>query len=123
MTFKIREATKADMPRIVKMTADAFLEENIFGQLMHPYRYEHRDDYEFYFLCRQRANWWDYNHTLLVATVQEVIDGKEQEYIVGVGEWEKQGNQAWAIPWWDPSEFPFLSTSPILPPPPQRKGC
>lgn len=98
----IRPARYADLPAIAAINRVAFKDCELFGDLMHPLRDKFPDDYTQFWVRRTRENWWDYSRVWYVATTTEYIDGKEQEVVAGVAEWELQGSVRPAMAWWDP---------------------
>ncbi|KAF2804275.1 uncharacterized protein BDZ99DRAFT_452160 [Mytilinidion resinicola] len=97
----IRPARYADLPAIAAVCAVA-LEDELWGDLMHPLRAKFPTDFAQFWLRRTRENWWDYTRVWYVATTTEYIDGKEQEVVAGVAEWELRGSVQPAMAWWDP---------------------
>ncbi|KAL6890074.1 acyl-CoA N-acyltransferase [Trichoderma evansii] len=85
----LRDARYSELPRIAHVLAQAFWEDNLFGQLIHPHRNEYPDDVDLYWLRRARVNFWDYRRRWLVATDK---DKSGQEVIVGIAQWERLGD-------------------------------
>jgi hypothetical protein len=81
----IRDARSSDFPEMEKVCAAAFLDEELFGVLMHPHRYEYPDDFAGFFLRSFQMHWYDYNRKFLVSVDSDT--GK----ILGVAHWERQG--------------------------------
>ncbi|OCK80860.1 acyl-CoA N-acyltransferase [Lepidopterella palustris CBS 459.81] len=98
----IRPATWADLSAISSLCAGSFQDDELFGEMMHPLRKEYPVDFEQYFVRRNRVNWWDYTHVWYVATTTDIVDGKEQEVVAGIAEWELQGTVSTKLAWWDP---------------------
>ncbi|KAF2499143.1 acyl-CoA N-acyltransferase [Lophium mytilinum] len=97
----IRPARYADLPAIAALCSIA-LEDELWGDLMHPLRAKFPADYAKFWLRRTRENWWDYTRVFYVATTTELTDGRKQEVVAGVAEWELQGSVQPAMAWWDP---------------------
>jgi len=97
----IRPARFSDIPAIAALCAVA-LEDELWGDIMHPLRDKFPDDYAQFWVRRTRENWWDYTRVWYVATTTEFIEGKEHEVVAGVAEWELQGSVQPAMSWWDP---------------------
>ncbi|KAM0453173.1 hypothetical protein ACHAPV_009129 [Trichoderma viride] len=87
--IQLREAGYLELPRIAHILAQAFWEDNLFGQLIHPHRNEYPDDVDLYWLRRARVNFWDPRRRWLVATEK---DKSGQEVVVGIAQWERLGD-------------------------------
>jgi GNAT superfamily N-acetyltransferase len=84
----VRLATPQDEPAIGAVCTAAFFEEELFGQLIHPHRYQYPDDVKIYWHLRTRKAFQDPRKIIVVATVTE--DGAEK--IIGQATWERQGD-------------------------------
>lgn len=87
--IQLRDAHYSELPRVAHILAQAFWEDNLFGQLIHPNRNEYPDDVDLYWLRRARVNFWDLRRRWLVATNK---DKNGQEVVVGVAIWERLGD-------------------------------
>jgi hypothetical protein len=84
----IRKARRGDLRAIAEIQAAAFLNEELFGQLMHPRRHEYPEDFIKYFERRVWGHWFDTHRTIIVS--EDPTSGK----VVGVADWERQGKNA-----------------------------
>lgn len=100
----LRDARYSELPEIAHVMAQAFWEDNLFGELIHPHRNEHPDDVDLYWLRQARVNFWDYRWKWLVAVTK---DDSGQDVIAGIAQWARLGEggrklECWAL---DPREF------------------
>jgi hypothetical protein len=84
----IRKAHRGDLRVIAEVLAAAFLNEELFGDLMHPKRHEYPEDFIRFFEHRIWTHWFEYQRTILVS--EDPVSGK----VVGVADWERQGENA-----------------------------
>jgi hypothetical protein len=84
----IRLATPSDEPAMALLLATAFFDESLFGPVIHPYRHDYPDDVKIFWSERLRKAWQTRNEKLFVATTT----GKEEEKVVGVAVWQRQGD-------------------------------
>lgn len=101
----VRLATFADLPAIARCWYHAFFDDEIIGEMMHPYRKEYPEDVYWFLLRGIRERFWDWRHQLIVVTVH--VDGKER--IAGAADWRRVGDggkqrELW---WADPREYLF----------------
>ncbi|KAH8668840.1 acyl-CoA N-acyltransferase [Xylariales sp. PMI_506] len=75
--IEIREAQYSDLPRAAHVLAQAFGPDNLFGELIHPYRKEFPNDSDLYWLRRIRVDYWNFRDKLFVATTKEEESGNE----------------------------------------------
>jgi GNAT superfamily N-acetyltransferase len=110
----LRFAKPQDEDAMVSVIAAAFFNEALFGDAIHPRRHEFPDDTKIFWHAKVRASFRDPRSTVIVATTTE----DEQEKIVGVAAWKRQGDdegakkvmEAWNDP--GPDAFPpLLSTN------------
>lgn len=99
----IREASYWDLPQIAHVLAKAFWDDNIFGDLIHPYREKFPDTMALYWLRKARVKFWNYRWKFIVAVDK---DSSGNEIVVGCAQWERMGRggkqmDCW---WFDPSE-------------------
>ncbi len=107
----LREARYADLPAIAHVMAQAFWQDNLFGEHIHPHREQYPDDVDLYWLRRARVSYWDYRAQWLVA-VSKSEDGGE--VIAGAAQWSRLGDggrklECWAL---DPRMFFFFDMFP-----------
>jgi hypothetical protein len=88
----IRLATPSDEPAMALLLATAFFDESLFGPVIHPYRHDYPDDVKIFWSERLRKAWQTRNEKLFVATTTAGENGKEEEKVVGVAVWQRQGD-------------------------------
>lgn len=100
----IRDASHGDLPRIAHVLAQAFWDDNLFGDLIHPHREEYPRDMKLYWLRRSRISFWDYRWKLLVAVDK---DDRGREVVVGCAQWSRLGEGAKKMECWrlDPRTY------------------
>jgi hypothetical protein len=81
----IRTARQSDLRAMAEVAAAAFVDEELFGRLMHPHRKEYPEDFILFFKRKFLRHWYDSNHYFLVGLHK--VSGK----VVAVAEWERQG--------------------------------
>jgi hypothetical protein len=86
----IRFAQYADLPAISRVMGQAFFDDSLFGDIIHPHRTKHPKDVDLYWLRRAYADYWNYRWRWLVAVVKEPTTGKD--VVVGVAAWERLGS-------------------------------
>lgn len=122
---RTRLARHSDLPRIVRILADSFCEEEL-NQKIFPYRHQYYADFmrAWRFKCQER--WWDYSRVFVVSTTTTTDDDgssdedsesdnekgraiarrKGREVVTGVAEWQRVGlgwERLWRCwGWWDP---------------------
>lgn len=98
----IREAELRDIRAIAELTAAAFIDEELFGELMHPHRHEHPEHFVAFFERRTRTHWFEHKRAILVSLDPE--SGK----VVGAADWERQGEgaQKRELARFDPRPYP-----------------
>jgi len=84
----IRKARRGDLRAMAEVLAAAFFNEELFGELMHPHRHEYPEDFVNFFERRIWSHWFEYQRTILVS------EDPESGKVVGVADWERQGNNA-----------------------------
>lgn len=93
----IRNATPSDFHEMAQVAAAAFMDEELFGELMHPHRHSYPSDFVAFFERLIWGRYWDWNCRYLVS-----IDSKSQR-MLGIAMWERQG--APVLGKWDPREL------------------
>lgn len=71
---------------MAEVAAAAFMNEELFGELMHPHRKEYPEDFILFFERKFWSHWYDPNHHFLVGL--DKVTGK----VVAVAEWNRQGS-------------------------------
>jgi len=79
----IRQAHYGDLRPAAEVAAAAFTDDSLFGELMHPHRHEHPEDFIRYWEHEIRIKWLQPKYTVLVA----VEDGDQ---VVGLAIWERE---------------------------------
>ncbi|MCJ1286153.1 hypothetical protein MMC26_005498 [Xylographa opegraphella] len=100
----IRVARLSDLFTISSIFAAGFYNEEVVGDLMHPYRAQHHQDYLAYWRRKCWVRWCDYSRVFAVSFEQDGNEGKE--VLTGVAEWQRVGlgwERVWGV-WgtWDP---------------------
>ncbi|KAF2198017.1 acyl-CoA N-acyltransferase [Delitschia confertaspora ATCC 74209] len=110
----IRLAKYTDIPAIAHVCAKSFYDDELFGDMMHPFRAEYPEDYEQFYVRRFRENWYDWSHVIWVATT---CDKEGKVIVAGVAEWELmgragKGREYRKLGGWNPGmAFPNLGSS------------
>ena len=91
----IRKAMRSDVRAMAETAAAAFMDEELFGELMHPYRKEYPEDFVRYWEGKFASHWHDPKHHFLVG-----LDGKTGK-VVAVADWDRQGLSGAASTWSD----------------------
>jgi len=79
----IRQANYSDLRPAAEVAAAAFLEDELFGELMHPYRHQYPQDFIHAWQQDLRAKWLQQVYVFLVAVDD---NGK----VVGLATWERE---------------------------------
>jgi hypothetical protein len=86
----IRSARYGDLPSIARVMGQAFFDDSLFGDIIHPNRAKYPQDVNLYWLRRAYVDFWNYRWIWLVAVVQDVTSG--EDIVVGVAQWERLGS-------------------------------
>jgi hypothetical protein len=86
--FSIRPARYSELPEIAAVLTAAFWEDELFGNIIHPYRAEYPEDNRLYWLRRARVNWWDWSQRYMVSVAK---DGSGRDVITGAALWARIG--------------------------------
>ena len=99
---RVREAHFSELPQIARILTEAFWDNDLFGETIHPHRKQHPRDNDLYWLRRAQVNWWDPTHCFLVSVT---TDAKGNEIITGAAQWVRlgSGNAPMKRFWFDPS--------------------
>jgi hypothetical protein len=62
----IRKARKSDLQAMAEISAAVFMDEELFGDLMHPHRKEYPEDFILFFKRKFLSHWYDSNRHFLV---------------------------------------------------------
>lgn len=106
----VRLARLSDLDAAARIFAAGFHEEEVLGQLLHPYREQYPDDFVQYWKWSCRKRYWDYARVLIVSFVEKTDeDGRKREVLTGVAAWNRMGPgwmKVWGLwGWWDPSKY------------------
>ena len=106
----LRDARYSELPEIANVMAQAFWNDNLFGDLIHPHRAQHPDDMDLYWLRRSRVTFWNWRWKFLVAVSK---DAEGKEVIAGVAQWGRLGDGGKEMDLWtlDPREYPKICCS------------
>lgn len=85
----LRDARYSELPEIANVMAQAFWDDNLFGDLIHPNRAQYPKDMDLYWLTRSRVYFWNWRFKFLVAVTKNE-DGKE--VIAGIAQWMRLGD-------------------------------
>ena len=112
VTMHLRPAQPSDEPAIARICARAFFDEDLFGRVIHPQRYDFPDDVEIFWHEQVRADWSDARNRVIVAVEH---DDSHQDRILGLAVWQRQGGDAGAqrimSEWVDPGAWPALPST------------
>lgn len=108
----LRLAQPSDEPSIAEVCTRAFFDEDLFGRIIHPYRNEFPQDVQVFWHQRVREAWSQARKKIIVAVT---TDTANEERIVGLAVWQRQGGGAGAEKiigeWVDPGPWPVLSST------------
>jgi GNAT superfamily N-acetyltransferase len=106
----LRLAKPSDEPVIVDICARAFLEEDLFGRVIHPYRAQYPNDVQIFWHDWVRNDWANPRNKIIIAVT--TAESGEHEKIIGAAIWQRQGDDPGAqkiiTEWTDPGTFPAL---------------
>jgi hypothetical protein len=102
--LRLRKATFNDISAIARVWADAFFDDEIIGQIMHPYRQQYPEEVYWFLLRGNREHFWTWRHQFVVVTVAN--EDSNGEKIVGAADWRRlgKGGEARELSWIDPSK-------------------
>lgn len=96
----LRPAQPSDEPAIVSICARAFYNEDLFGRVMHPHRDQYPEDLEIYWRGVVRRDWASPRNRVFVVVCpknpEQNQHDKEEDEVVGMAIWQRQGNDATA---------------------------
>lgn len=75
--IQLRPARWSDLPAVCQIAERAFFNDNMLGDLVHPYRREYPDDMSLYWTRRARVYFWDHRWKQVVAVANDA-DGVER---------------------------------------------
>jgi hypothetical protein len=78
---------------MAEVSAAAFMDEELFGELMHPRRKEYPEDFILFFERKYLSHWYDPAHHFLVGL--DKVSGK----VIAVAQWERQGASITSTSW------------------------
>jgi hypothetical protein len=78
-----------DIPSIARVMGQAFFDNSLFGDIIHPHRKQFPEDVNLYWLRRAYVDFWNYRWTWLVAVDKNHSTG--EDVVVGVAQWERLG--------------------------------
>ncbi|KAK6346332.1 hypothetical protein TWF730_010658 [Orbilia blumenaviensis] len=93
-----RVATLADVNGIAECSAEAMMEDSLFGALW-PRRKEFPDQFVSYFASRARERILDHTVVSLISEIPVEENGKEVLKVVGIAQWQKFGKQTPETSW------------------------
>jgi hypothetical protein len=86
--FTLREARLTDVNSIAAVWYKAFFDDEIIGDMIHPYRKEYPEDVHYFLLKGVREHFWDWRHQFIVVVA---TDEKGIENVVGAADWRRLG--------------------------------
>jgi hypothetical protein len=93
----MRKAEYGDIPAIARLLSICFWHDNLFGDLIHPYRDTFSRHPDLYWLRRARVSFWDPRQVwLLIVEIDE--DGNE--YLIVHARWTRKGYDMRQIGLW-----------------------
>lgn len=108
----IRLARPSEEPAIARICAGAFFDEDLFGRVIHPHRHNFPNDVEVFWHEWVRVDWSDPRNKVIVAVEHNEV---QQDRIVGLAIWQRQGDDAGAqkvkSEWVDPGAWPALPST------------
>ncbi|KAI4625960.1 hypothetical protein J4E80_003094 [Alternaria sp. BMP 0032] len=108
----LRLSKPSDGPAIVNICARAFMEEDLFGRVIHPYRAQYPNDVKIFWHEWVRNDWTNPRNNVIVAVS---TTSYQQEHVIGVAIWQRQGDDAGAqgiiAGWTDPGRLPALPST------------
>ncbi|KAK5109969.1 hypothetical protein LTR62_006336 [Meristemomyces frigidus] len=84
----VRFATKDDVGTMARISSEAFWDDELFGEVIHPYRDQHPDGPRLYWLALIRKGWQDPANTFLVSTT-----GDEKNKVAAWAQWTRKGRK------------------------------
>lgn len=112
--MRLRHACPEDEPSMAAICTRAFFNDDLFGRVIHPLRHAYPDDVQTYWQESLRHYWASPRIRMLVA-VAEPSRGQDQDTIIGVAVWERQGEDEGAHKvmeeFSDPGTWPALSST------------
>lgn len=78
--IQLRPARWTDLPAVGNVAEQAFFEDNMLGDFIHPYRRGYPGDMSLYWTRRTRVHFWDYRWKQIVAVDK---DENGNEKVVG----------------------------------------
>jgi hypothetical protein len=87
LILQLREARFSDLSAIASVWTDAFFDDELIGDIMHPRRKQYPQDIYWFLLRGVRERFWDWRHQFVVVTVK---DGNS-ERVVGAADWRRLG--------------------------------
>ncbi|XPS72514.1 hypothetical protein M3J09_004679 [Ascochyta lentis] len=86
--YRLREACFSDLTSIARIWHKAFFDDEIIGDIMHPYRQRYPEDVYWFLLRGMRERFWDWRHQFYVVVTQDEHIG---EVVVGAADWRRLG--------------------------------
>lgn len=87
-TFTLRQARLSDLGSIARVWHNAFFDDEIIGDIMHPNRHKYPMDVYWFLLRGIRERIWDWRHQFVVVVAQ---DSSNREEVVGAADWRRLG--------------------------------
>lgn len=102
--YTLRPARFSDLTSIAHIWHRAFFDDEIIGEIMHPYRKEYPEDVYWFLLRGVRERYWSWRHRFWVVTTK---DAHGVEQVAGAADWRRlgQGGAAMELSTVDPRKF------------------
>ncbi|EOA88656.1 uncharacterized protein SETTUDRAFT_107072 [Exserohilum turcica Et28A] len=91
----LRRAQPSDEPAIASIFTRAFLDEDLFGRVMHPHRKQYPNDMQLFWHEWLRHDWQSPRSRVLVVW-RRPSEASTEEQILGAALWQRQGDDAGA---------------------------
>lgn len=85
--YTLRAARISDVTAIAQLWYRAFFDDEIIGDIMHPYRREYPEHVYWFLLRGVRERYWDWRHQFMVVTITD----DNTEHVVGAADWRRLG--------------------------------
>ncbi|KAH7128599.1 hypothetical protein B0J11DRAFT_525333 [Dendryphion nanum] len=99
----LRDARFSDHQALAEICSAAFFNEDLFGRVIHPHRYEFPHDPTVFWLQHIRNHWFDWRNRMLITYNTDSLH-TSSEIITGLAVWQRQGKggEKLALRTWDP---------------------
>jgi hypothetical protein len=81
----MRKARQSDLRAMAEVAAAVFVDEELFGELMHPHGKQYPEGFILFFERKFFSHWYDSNRHFLVGL--DKVSGR----VIAAADWERQG--------------------------------